>query len=134
MPEPLHPPQPYPYEGCCEHVPNAHARDHCLLCDCERAPKVVNPTQAREPITTPLPVARPDGEAATDPEIEVVFLDPCGLCGAVTVTPQDRDRHAAWHERSVNTIEHLTSALAAIVGGLGSLKTLVKPTPKTPED
>ena len=61
------PVDPYPYEDCCEHGFNAHARDHCLLCDCARQPRLA-PTP---PPTGTAPVVVPPGVLPVGAAVEL---------------------------------------------------------------
>lgn len=82
--------------GQCEHTSNAHSRKHCLLCDCEKAPVVHLPPQPQD-----LP---PDDERG------LAVLHDCGICGALTA-PDTREKHVAWHERQITTLENLFRAI-----------------------
>lgn len=119
MPEPLNPPQPYPYEGCCEHSANAHSRKHCLLCDCEKAPQVMQ---------VPVPVPAPPPEP--EPDIGVEVLHPCGICKGLTV---DREGHQTWHERELARQENFVRALTGLAARLGQPLPADLTTPTTEE-
>jgi hypothetical protein len=82
------PTTPCPF-GQCEHTGNAHTRNHCTLCECEKAPVVIPP---------PAP--------PTPPPTDEEELHTCGQCGALT-TDAAREKHADDHERTLNTLEAL---------------------------
>lgn len=106
MPDPLHPPQPYPLPGtCCEHSANAHSRDHCLVCDCQKPPQVIYTQQ----VGAPQPPPREDD----DPSSPVLDLIECGQCHAL-LTPAAREAHLTWHEKLVDTLSNMFTALSAL--------------------
>lgn len=84
-------PSQYPFEGCCEHTPNAHDGDHCLAsgCPCERPAIQIAPA--------------PDADTGID-------LRECGVCHALT-TDQARIAHLDYHERQMNSLENMLTSL-----------------------
>lgn len=82
--------------GQCEHSYNAHGRDHCLACDCEKPPP-------------PLPV--PAVTQTEEVELEALEMDVCNVCSAYVA---DRERHVTWHERTLDTITNLVMSIAAL--------------------
>lgn len=79
----------YPFDGCCEHGPNAHTDDHCLACNCHRPAVQVAPA--------------PDDGPGID-------LRQCGVCHALT-TDEGRIPHLDYHERQMNSLENMLTSL-----------------------
>ena len=85
----------YPFPGCCGHTFNAHDKTHCLVCDCAKQTAVqVGPSEEPEPI-----------------ELQV-----CGVCHAAVLSAEDREAHADWHERQLNTLSAILTVLQSLTG------------------
>jgi hypothetical protein len=78
--------------GQCEHTANAHTRDHCMGCHCEKPP--------------PPPPGAPD-----QVELEALELDVCTACGAYV---DNREKHVTWHERQLDTMTNLTISVSTL--------------------
>jgi hypothetical protein len=98
--------------GCpwqqCGHNDNAHAKDHCLACDCEKPPP---------PMPTPVTSGKlmtSDGTVVAqteEVELEALEMDVCNVCSAYVA---DRDKHVSWHERTIDTITNLVMSIGAV--------------------
>lgn len=87
----------YPFPGCCPHSFNAHARDHCLACDCAKPPARIDTAPQPEP----------------EPTFDVDFLRSCGQCG-VLLLDENREKHLDWHQAELDRFESITIALARL--------------------
>jgi hypothetical protein len=97
----------YPFPGCCPHSFNAHARDHCMACDCTKPPTPISTLPApREPADT---VSL--GEEL--PEGDLQFPRTCGNCHAL-IWEEDREVHLDWHQGELDRFESITIALARL--------------------
>jgi hypothetical protein len=131
MPDFLHCPW-----GQCEHSYNAHGKDHCLACDCEKPPP---------PLPAPVgsQIRTDDGTivASTEPqELEALEMDVCNICSAYV---DDRERHVTWHERRTDSTTNLVISIShldrlvrelqdkvnSLQGQIGALDRAVSPKP-----
>jgi hypothetical protein len=83
----------YPFPGCCVHGFNTHGKTHCLACDCTKLAEV---------------------EVTPGPQPAEVEFHVCGVCRAVTVSVDDREAHANWHERQIDTLSNVLTVLQAL--------------------
>jgi hypothetical protein len=85
----------YPFEGCCEHGPNAHTRDHCMACGCQKPPVQID---------TPTPQGE-EGRALIDTNVRE-----CSVCWSLVID-ESRGAHLDKHEQMLNTLTNLETAL-----------------------
>jgi hypothetical protein len=118
--------------GQCEHSYNAHGRDHCHACECEKPPP-------------PLPQSAPaitieELEAGESQELEAIEGETCNICSAYVF---DREKHVTWHERRTDSTTNLVISIShldrlvrelqdkvnSLQGQIGALDRAVSPKP-----
>jgi hypothetical protein len=90
--------------GNCTHSPNAHGRDHCHACDCEKPP----PPPPGAP--TSIEEARRQAEEL-EKDVDVTYLQECTGCAAAVY---DREKHVTRHERDINTLTNLVISISGL--------------------
>jgi hypothetical protein len=105
--------------GQCTHSENAHGRDHCHACDCEKPPPP--PPGAPTSITD----ARRQAEEL-EKDVDVTYLAECTACGAAVY---DREKHVDRHERDLDRITNLVLTISDLQRKIDRLERHIHPDP-----
>lgn len=92
----------YPFDGCCEHGPNAHNRDRCLACPCTKPAVQVTP-KAEKPVF----------DAMDQPDIRR-----CVMCKALHLD-SDREAHLDWHEELIRQMHTALTGVSVLRTRIG---------------